>query len=63
MRAREIIPKFKLFKAKVRIKQPGYSSLVDITVAAKNADMARKLIRQQYGKTSLISNVQELRMS
>lgn len=62
MRAREIIPKFKIYQAKVRIKQPGYSSLVDITVSAKNPDMARKLLRQQYGHTALVTNVREIRM-
>jgi hypothetical protein len=61
MRSREILPKFRVFQAKVRVRQPGYTTLVDTTIAAKNAEMARRLLKQQYGTTSLISNVRELK--
>lgn len=37
------------FAAKVRLKQQGYANIIDTTVVARNAEMARRLIRQQYG--------------
>jgi len=63
MRANEFAKtKLKVYQAKIKLKQPGSSVLIDVTVNARNSDMARKLLRQLYGQTSLVSNVKEIRM-
>jgi hypothetical protein len=49
MKAREIYPKYKLWTAPVRIKQPDYTGYIDVTVTAANMTDARKLMRSQYG--------------
>lgn len=49
MRAKDIYPKYKLWTAAVTIKQPGYSGRIDVTVTAPSMQLARQLIRAQYG--------------
>jgi hypothetical protein len=49
MKAREIYPKYKLWSAPVRIKQPGYVGSIEVTVTATNQQQARQLMRAQYG--------------
>jgi hypothetical protein len=61
MKISEIMPGFKLYGARVRVKQPGYSNVADITVFAKNPFMARLIIQQQYGKNSVITVVREIK--
>jgi len=61
MRFTEISSQFKFFKAKVRVKQPGYSIMIDTTITAKNRDMARRLIRHQYGSNALVGDVREIK--
>lgn len=61
MKFEEITGQFKFFAAKVKIKQTSYSQIIDTTVTAKNQEMARRLIKAQYGKTALVSNVREIK--
>lgn len=61
MRWEELTNQFKFFAAKVRIKQANYSQVIDTTVNAKNQEMARRLIKAQYGKNALVSNVREIK--
>ena len=49
MKAKEIYPKYKLWSAPVRIKQPDYTGYIEVTVTAANMVDARKLMRAQYG--------------
>jgi hypothetical protein len=49
MRAKEIYPKYKLWTAPVQIKQPGYVGSIDVTVTAPNMQLARQLMKSQYG--------------
>jgi hypothetical protein len=49
MRAKDIYPKYKLWTAAVTIKQPGYNGRIDVTVTAPSMQLARQLIRAQYG--------------
>jgi len=49
MKAREIYPKYKLWSAPVRIKQPDYVGSIEVTVTATNQQQARQLMRAQYG--------------
>jgi len=47
-------PVLKTFAAKVQLRQPGYRNIIDTTVQARNAEMARRLLRQQYGGRNVI---------
>ena len=47
-------PVLKTFAAKVQLRQPGYRNIIDTTVQARNAEMARRLLRQQYGDRNVI---------
>ena len=50
MRASEfILKKLKTYAVKVKLPQLGYTNIVDTTVQARNQEMARRLIRAQYG--------------
>ena len=49
MKAKEIYPKYKLWSAPVRIKQPDYVGSIEVTVTATNQQQARQLMRAQYG--------------
>ena len=49
MKAREIYPKYKLWTAPVKIKQPNYVGYIDVTVTAPNMVTARQLMKAQYG--------------
>lgn len=60
MRAKEIFAGFKVFGAKVKITQP-YPVFTDVSVFAKDAYMARQILKQQYGAKSLVSSVRELK--
>jgi hypothetical protein len=61
MRFEELTKQYKFFKAKVKIKQPGYSQLIDTTVTAKDRTMAQRLLKAQYGKNSVIGTVTEIK--
>jgi hypothetical protein len=39
----------KLWTAPVQIKQPGYTGRIDVTVTAPNMQLARVLMKAQYG--------------
>jgi hypothetical protein len=49
MRAKDLYPKYKLWTAQVRIKQPNYVGWIDATVTADSATDARRLMKSQYG--------------
>lgn len=51
------------YTAKMRLNQPGYHNIIDTTVVARNPEMARRLLRQQYGaKSTLIGQPRELKV-
>ncbi len=57
MRANEIIrrkSKMKTYHARVKLKQIGYTNIIDATVQARNPEMARRLLRQQYGDRNVL---------
>ena len=65
MRAQEFVtestvPGFDVFQARVRVKNPGYTSTVEVVVWARNATMARAQLEAQYGRDSTISNVTKI---
>jgi len=49
MKSKEIYPKYKLWTAQVKVKQPNYVGYIDVTVTADNMTDARRLMRSQYG--------------
>lgn len=62
MKISELIKGFKVFGARVKIKLPGYPANVsDVTIFAKDQNMARILLKSQYGETSVISVIRELK--
>jgi hypothetical protein len=60
MKFSDITKQYKLFGARVKVKNPGYSLLIDTTVTAKSKEMARRLLKAQYGKDSLINSIKEI---
>jgi hypothetical protein len=55
-------PKLRTYAAKVKLRQVGYTNIVDTTIQATNPEMARRLLRQQYGgRSSVISQPREIR--
>jgi hypothetical protein len=42
------------FALRVRLPQQGYSNIIDLTVQARTPEMARRLIRAQYGNRHVI---------
>lgn len=55
MRATDFLKKkLKTYTVKLKLKQPGYVTQVDTTVQARNPEMARRLLRQQYGDQHVI---------
>ncbi len=51
----------KLFRVRVKIKQVGHSQMIDTTITAPNANLARRLVKDQFGHTALVGNVQEVK--
>jgi hypothetical protein len=51
MKAKEVLPKTKslLWTASVRIQHPNYVGRIDVTVTATTANLARQLMKAQYG--------------
>lgn len=52
-----VAPGFSVYMARVRVKNPMYSTSVDVAVFAKSPAMARVLLQGQYGTDSVVSNV------
>ena len=62
MKASEFLPKnMKLFRVRVKIKQVGHTQMIDTTITAPNANLARRLVKDQFGHTALVGNVQEVK--
>ena len=66
MRAHEFLlkegvaPGFDVYMARVKVKNPMYSSSIDVAVFAKSPTMARLLLQAQYGTDSVVSNVTKI---
>ena len=62
MKASEFLPKnMKLFKERDKVKQVGYTQMIDTTITAPDANLARRLVKDQFGHTALVGNVQEVK--
>ena len=66
MRAHEFLlkegvaPGFGVYMARVKVKNPMYSSSIDVAIFAKSPAMARLLLQAQYGTDSVVSNVTKI---
>jgi len=60
MRLVEFSEGFRVYAARVNVKNPLYSNSVDVAVFAKNVAMARAILQAQFGAGSVVSNVREL---
>ena len=57
MRAQDFINPVKGLKTyivKVKLKQPGYTNLIDTTVQARTPEMARRILRSQYNNPNVV---------
>ena len=62
MRAQEFVtestvPGFDVFQARVRVRNPGYTSSIEVVVFARNAQMARAQLQAQYGDDSVVTGI------
>lgn len=57
----DITHPYKLFGARIKIKQQGYYEMIDTTITAKDIGMARRLLKAQYGKTASVASIQQIR--
>ena len=48
---------FKIFTARVKIRQPIYSQWIPVQVSAKNKQEAQKLLKAMYGPDTVITNL------
>jgi hypothetical protein len=60
MKISEVFRGFQVFSARVRVKNPGYTNVTEVTVFARDAFMARQLLQNQYGAGSIVSNIQRI---
>jgi hypothetical protein len=63
MRAKDIINRsLKTFAVRIKLpQQGGYSRQMDTTVQARNHEMARRIVRAQYGdRTVIVGNPRQL---
>lgn len=60
MRLVEFAEGFQVYAARVRVKNPLYSTSVEVAVFAKNASMARALLQAQFGSDSLVADVRKI---
>lgn len=52
----------KTYAVRLQLKQVGYRNIIDTTVQARNPEMARRLLRQQYGdRTVIVGQPRELK--
>lgn len=62
MRVSDVVRPYKVYIARVLVRQPGYTGNMDVTVTAVNLFMARQLMKRQYGITdSVIGSIRELK--
>jgi hypothetical protein len=48
---------FKIFTARVKIRQPIYSQWISVQISAKNKQEAQKLLKSMYGPDTIITNL------
>lgn len=51
----------KTFQARVKLPDKHNTTVIDTQVVARNYELAKRLLKAQYGPNSLIGTVQEVR--
>jgi hypothetical protein len=54
MKARDIIRPLQTYVVKLRLPRMGHSVMMDTTVQARTPEMARRMVRAQYGSRSVL---------
>lgn len=49
MKIADVLKPFRLYSARVNVRHRFYTGIMDVTVSAQNPQVARQLIRSQYG--------------
>jgi hypothetical protein len=44
----------KTYAVKIKLKQPGYTNIVDTQVQARTPEMARRILRTQYNNPNVV---------
>lgn len=61
MKASEVLTGFKFYQVKVKVKNAGFTQIVDTTITAKTPYMARRLAREQFGATAILGDIKEIK--
>lgn len=62
MKVADVVKPYKVYIARVFVKNPTYTGNMDVTVTAQNLFMARQLMKRQYGITdSVIGSIREMK--
>ena len=56
----DLLPGFHVYSASVRVKNPSYTTSIDVAIFAKSPAMARLLLQAQYGTNSIVTNVHRI---
>ena len=54
MRARDLRRPLDTYVVRLRLPQQGYTTIMDTTVQARTPEMARRVVRAQYGSRSVM---------
>jgi len=54
MRARDLRRPLDTYVVRLRLPQQGYTTIMDTTVQARTPEMARRVVRAQYGSRSVL---------
>ena len=60
MKTNEVLG-LKTFKARVKLPNKHYTTVIDTMVVARNYELAKRLLQAQYGSDSVVGNVQEVK--
>ena len=60
MKTKDILAGFKVYVARVRVKNPAYTTAIEVAINAKNPQQARLLLQAQYGHDSIVSGITEV---
>lgn len=60
MRLVEFAEGFQVYAARVRVKNPMYTTSAEVAIFAKNTAMARALLQAQFGPDSVVTDVRKI---
>jgi hypothetical protein len=64
MKVKDVVTPFKLYSARVYVKQTTYTGNIDVTVSAQNPQLARQLLKSMYGiEDHRIGSIKEIKFN